>query len=707
VPGSTFTVQIRGDGAAWWDPVAAATAFQVTGGKVTSIPAGIDCGIVDGIRTTSCTADFAWSPSASVALVATMSTGSSYVAFAGGCGGSGPCALTGNSDKMVMVRFSAMALGHSNWSDWRVHEEKFSLFVNGLPGALDCTFCHGANLQGQGIALACNGCHSMPEKNAAPTVTADASEALTGSPVQVTIAAKDPNTGDTIACSAELASQPAGATATLTGGAGTDCREADKTVSFTPDLDGLYVVRVTVTDGTAIVTRDVTVGASAYTGGAVLATTTPAVNATMTRLLADIAMIPSYGTSVPAANVYRAFAAISPTAPPTNGSASTQGPVLGWESRPYDVIDVRDPANFAAGHVPGAVNVPLQHLPGVLLAMPWFPSATQAGAKPALVAGYTQGDSSLGAIVVTVGRVASGQPLGANTVSYLNHGMAAWTYDKAAVPFRWDDDLGTYRFGFTLADTSYLERSSDTANFSFAGKPEYGHPEFSDFTGELAITNTTLVPAMKRILVRVRDWAKWAREDTLARGMSPAEAFVTNWGLYKRLRDASEPYHVLTRQSDAEWRTARAVNAYRGDLIVSNAGVVTQANFKYLDPAAPVLVNCFSNVSAVRPCFVLSVLGYKSRSVLYGISGLLSPTITGAGFTGGAGAGLVAAVQDNGANGNDFPLSKSASDPQDLAWTQPAAAGCRACHTDYGAQYTIAAKLPSAPAPAVQSEGEG
>jgi len=428
----------------------------------------------------------------------------------------------------------------------------------------------------------------------------------------------------------------------------------------------------------------------------------------MDRLRLDINMIPAYGTGLAAAVVYRTLANISPATPPTNGSASTQGAPLAWASRPWDIIDVRDAANFAAGHIPGAISVPMEQLPGVLLAQPWFPNASNVGAKPALVVGYSQGDSSLGAIIVTAGRASSG--LTAGTVNFLANGMATWTYDKAAVPFRWSDDLGTYRFEFKLTDSgpggNYLE-SGGTWTGYLATQPTYGFPTISDFSGDLAITNTTVVPAMKRVLVRLREWTAWAKADAAAHGRIPAEAFVTSWGFYKQLRDTGEPYHELTRQSATEWAVARTVGALRGDDIVNSSGVVTQANFKYLDPNREMLVNCFTNGSAVRPCFVLTILGYKARSVLYGIGGLLDWGIVGAGSTGGNGFNDIANLQDSGSGGNDLPVSASASDPQSLAWTQPAAAGCRECHTDYGKLYTLVAMQPSAPTLEVLSEGEG
>jgi hypothetical protein len=332
--------------------------------------------------------------------------------------------------------------------------------------------------------------------------------------------------------------------------------------------------------------------------------------------------------------------------------------------------------------------------------MPYFPTGMDpTGATSVLVVGYSRGDSSLGSILVSSARFGLG-PL-PRAVAYLQDGMATWTFDKAAVPFRWDDDLGTYRFAWTLADTRYVESGGGT--FSLTGKPRYPFPNVGAFTG---ITETGNAAAMKRILVRAREWARWALADAEARGLSHAEAFVTNWGFYKKLRDdevasalpAGSTFQVISNQSDVQWNAERAINAYR------NFATPTVSNVPYIDPGVPVLFHCFSNGSAVAPCYKLSVLGYKARTVLYGITGAVANDAAG------AAAGYNSFWQnltDASIGGNDFTVSKLSSDPQTLAWAQPAGAGCRACHTDYGKQYELTVLKPSGGATEVLSEGEG
>jgi hypothetical protein len=186
VPGSTFTVQVRGDGPAFWDPGVAATSFRVVGGRVRSTPAGIDCGTVNGVAVAgACTADFAWGTAVTLAAypdpdpdasTATANPNTAW-AFAGSCGGAGACALDGNADKMVLVRFAAtQVFGHPNFSAGAVHGPEYLRYVAGT-SAYDCRSCHGASLQGEGLALGCGTCHSAKvtaflQANTSPAVHA-------------------------------------------------------------------------------------------------------------------------------------------------------------------------------------------------------------------------------------------------------------------------------------------------------------------------------------------------------------------------------------------------------------------------------------------------------------------------------------------------------------------------------------------------------
>jgi hypothetical protein len=84
----------------------------------------------------------------SVTLTATASGSNYFNGFFGDCQGP-TCTLSGNADKYVVSYFSATPQAHPNWAA-------------GHGNNIDCSKCHGANYQGQGIAPSCSSCHSAP-----------------------------------------------------------------------------------------------------------------------------------------------------------------------------------------------------------------------------------------------------------------------------------------------------------------------------------------------------------------------------------------------------------------------------------------------------------------------------------------------------------------------------------------------------------------
>ncbi|BDG05239.1 cytochrome c3 family protein [Anaeromyxobacter oryzae] len=162
VPGGSFTVVVQNGQAINGAPANPGLAIQ--GGYVTSTPAGIDCGIAGHAL---CSATFP--ADTAVSLTATPvgtdpanSQAYLFLGWAGDCQGEGACSLTGASDKYIVVMFAGQRTGHGNFTDPAAHGPAYLNYSLGVAGALDCTSCHGANLQGQGIAISCATCHSWP-----------------------------------------------------------------------------------------------------------------------------------------------------------------------------------------------------------------------------------------------------------------------------------------------------------------------------------------------------------------------------------------------------------------------------------------------------------------------------------------------------------------------------------------------------------------
>ncbi|MFO0585419.1 MAG: rhodanese-like domain-containing protein [Anaeromyxobacter sp.] len=558
-----------------------------------------------------------------------------------------------------------------------------------------CTLPSGQALDSAGDRVAVAIFDTIPA-NFAPVVAAFASGQVTEAPLQVMARAVDPDAADTIACTFTLAAQPTGSDLVLPATSG-DCRAADLVATVTPHVPGTYTFQVAATDGHQTTTAQVSATlASGFGGGAVSGTqaaVSPEYAALRDRLIQVQGNVGSVTAQAAAKEYMDALAAATP-------------------ALPYNVIDLRDAADFAAGHIPGAVNVPFQTLPDVLLANPNFPEARSLAkpAKKVLVAGYYAADSIEGSFFVTAARCgawgctgAAGatNPIPAAQRSYsLQHGMSSWTYDVAVSPFRFDDDLGVHRI-----DAAGTDVSTDAFVAPASTNP---FPALGAFTGATTLT--------QQILVRARAWLAWQETDAAAEGVPHREAFHTNfvrWDKLKKDADTANDPALIVFQSAAQWTAGHPVATATAPVIQTtaallNVGPVAGNVFQQLKADQPVYVCCFSGISEVPPTIMLGVLGYKAKAILYGISGWTTATARGANVSN----------WDAGALGNDFPLAKGSTEPcADPAASScttafgaatAARAGCELCHANYSAHYYDIALAPPAGATVeVASEGEG
>jgi hypothetical protein len=127
-------------------------------GTVTANPGALTCA-----ANSTCT----WTFTAGTTVVlAAAPTGTNYFnGWFGGCSGTGTCTLTGQADKYVVSYFSETPQAHPTFNDVDLHAGEFAKFVNAAPGALQCTKCHGAQLQGLGMGISCGTCHSVPARD--------------------------------------------------------------------------------------------------------------------------------------------------------------------------------------------------------------------------------------------------------------------------------------------------------------------------------------------------------------------------------------------------------------------------------------------------------------------------------------------------------------------------------------------------------------
>jgi hypothetical protein len=152
------------------------------GGIVTSSIGGIDCGAASvgvdnsvdppqyrytwygsapGLSNRCGQADVPWSQP--VVLTATPQGGYAFLGWAGDCAGLAPaCQLSAGAGKSVVALFGTAGSGHTNLADPALHAPAYADFLAGAASALQCPACHGAALQGQGIAPSCSACHAAP-----------------------------------------------------------------------------------------------------------------------------------------------------------------------------------------------------------------------------------------------------------------------------------------------------------------------------------------------------------------------------------------------------------------------------------------------------------------------------------------------------------------------------------------------------------------
>ncbi len=128
-------------------------------GTVTSADGRIRCGTVYA----ACSASFTWKTV--VTLTATPDAGYGFQAWAGDCSGTGTCTLSttkNGADKSVAAVFAPLGqVGHPNFTSPADHGPAYFDFVGRVPGYLNCAsaMCHGADLNGAGIAPSCHACH--------------------------------------------------------------------------------------------------------------------------------------------------------------------------------------------------------------------------------------------------------------------------------------------------------------------------------------------------------------------------------------------------------------------------------------------------------------------------------------------------------------------------------------------------------------------
>ena len=133
------------------------------GGTIASTSDGkINCGPVGSTASACGPAMYLWADQASFRAI--PDAGQAFQSWAGDCIGTGPCVLDtqmGGADKWIAAVFNPPdQLGHGRITSPSLHGPLFFDFIGGVPGAPQCTRCHGLGYQGLANAPSCNDCHA-------------------------------------------------------------------------------------------------------------------------------------------------------------------------------------------------------------------------------------------------------------------------------------------------------------------------------------------------------------------------------------------------------------------------------------------------------------------------------------------------------------------------------------------------------------------
>lgn len=340
------------------------------------------------------------------------------------------------------------------------------------------------------------------------------------------------------------------------------------------------------------------------------------------------------------------------------------------------ILDTREPTDFAAGHIPGAVNIPLQDLPQALLDQdPRIPTS-----KDIVVASYWGDDGDFAIVLLNAYRIKdpaaqkaaadASDPLPYPRATALFQGMTSWSFDRDLVPAgtRFDDALAA---GVTVEEDVEAGTNPGTAQDAF--------PVYDDF----AVNET-----IEKMLVRAKRYLNSVPEQTDLH-VYPADVAAL-------LNDADPA-------NDPQIVSVRGANHYELGHVPGAINVPYQqaANLDYLqyvDPTGDLVLYCYTGHTGGIATMTMGILGYENaRNMLYGMNGW-STTAPASGQL----------LNFDLMRGWDFPINDGgAADLDSLADYVPPS-GCEGCHTELtGIFYDREIADPPAAAPAPPSEGEG
>jgi len=334
--------------------------------------------------------------------------------------------------------------------------------------------------------------------------------------------------------------------------------------------------------------------------------------------------------------------------------------LTGLEGDPLFVLDTRESADFDAGHIPGAINIPLQELPQALLdGTSGIPMDVDV-----VVASYFGGDGIFAATLINTYRIEDpSMPDDYKQARGLYCGMTTWNFDRDLVPedTRFDDALAG---GVRVEESVEVDTNDGTDQGAF--------PEFAPFETD---------PVIEKILVRGDRWLN-SVSDQRALTLFPSD-----------LRDDPNGYQVISVRSGTHYVLGHIPTAIN---IPWKSSADLENYTKFVDPDTTLAVYCYTGHSGAAGTVALGILGYDARNILFGMNGW---------STTAPASGQLLNFDVN--RGWDFPLHNWDGGLSDLDGYDPDAGGCEACHTNLTAVWMDRELDPPAGGAEPPNTGEG
>ncbi len=323
----------------------------------------------------------------------------------------------------------------------------------------------------------------------------------------------------------------------------------------------------------------------------------------------------------------------------TLGTEDVMRRLTGLSGDPLFVLDVRDAADYAAGHIPGALNIPLQELPNKLLdGTHGIPADTDV-----CVASYWGNDGTMAVLILNVFRVEDPtQPANYKQAKALFQGMTSWNFDRTLVP------AGTRFSDAAAAGVIVTEPTEATDN---PGMDQASYPAFVPFLRD---------PVVEKILMRA-DLYLNSVADSNSLQMYPA-------ALAANLNDGNsnnDPQIVSVRGS-----SHYVLGHIPGAINIPYKSVADLANFtKFVETGRPVVAYCYTGHTGGIGTMALGILGYDVVNLLYGMNGWNQSAPA---------SGQLSNFDVN--RGWDFPLHTTDGGLTTLDGYMPPSTGCDVCH---------------------------